>query len=67
MGIRDRLSNALGGGTPSRLPAQATTKQIEAHKKAKAKEAAASKERSRRHKFTVARYGDDGLIPFDHD
>lgn len=65
MGIRDSFRNALGGGTPSHLPAQATTKQIEKHYKAKAKEAAASKERGRRHKFTVARYGDEALIPFD--
>lgn len=65
MGIRDAIRNAVGGGTPARLPAQATTQQIEKFQKARAKEKAASVERSRRHKFLVSRGESEPLEPLD--
>ncbi|MEW2568382.1 hypothetical protein [Streptomyces sp. NPDC047070] len=53
MGMFDGVRNAFGGGTPSRLPAQATTAQIDKYRKAKAKEAQASKDRVRRHRESL--------------
>lgn len=64
MGLGDRMRNALGGGGPSRLPVQATTKQIEKHKKAQAREAAASKGRSQRHKEGLRKNGTDARWQF---
>lgn len=65
MSLGDRMRNALGGGGPARLPAGASTKQIEKFKKQKAKEEAASKARRGRHNVAVQRYGDAAGIPFD--
>lgn len=63
MGIRD-LGRALLGSssTPAARPSIPSTRELEKQKAAKAKEVAASKERSRRHKF-LTRIGESD--PFD--
>lgn len=63
MGIRDLGRALLGSGsTPAARPSIPSTRDLEKQKAAKAKAAAASKERSRRHKFLTAHGYTD---PFD--
>lgn len=63
MGIRDIGRTLFGpSATPATRPSIPSTRELEKQKGAKAKAAAESKERSRRHKFLTARGYTD---PFD--
>lgn len=66
MGIRDLGRALLGSGsTPAARPSIPSTRELERQKAAKAKAAAESKERSRRHKFLTAIGESDPLEPLD--
>lgn len=66
MGIRNAARTLFGSGsTPAARPSIPSTRELERQRAAKEKAAAASKDRSRRHKFLTARGETDPLEPLD--
>ncbi len=65
MGFRSGLRTVFSAGTPSSRAYAPSADDVMKAQKKRAKEEAARKERSRRHRFSVAQHGDDALIPLD--